>query len=310
MTTKIRWSRGKLLESVVSSPENDRPPVVSYQKANLSLSNLHYAKCGLGPPLIIVPATVSKIDNWLGLIQMMGMKNTVYFFELPGHGGSTPFNENFSSDLVAETVESFANHLGLDRFSIMGFSFGGVLTIKTLARLEDRVDNVMLLAPALTKKALMFSRFRLLLLRIFIKLLKVRAIRELFYSIMAHPIASRYLAKIIGNVGKIDTTIPLGQVFNKIGPQTLETLAFQFDELLSLDLSLVQKPFNIPCRFVMSVNDTMLDFGSTLDTARTMFNKIQIHRLYLPFHQPPGTPTFEELNKNYGELLSDDFWTT
>jgi len=42
-------------------------------------------------PLIIVPATISELENWLSLAQFMAQWFHVYFFELPGHGRSEPF---------------------------------------------------------------------------------------------------------------------------------------------------------------------------------------------------------------------------
>ena len=63
-----------------------KAPEIRYDYANLPLTKLHYVTCGDGPPLIMVPATMSKIKNWLPLAQFMGQKFTVHFFELPGHG--------------------------------------------------------------------------------------------------------------------------------------------------------------------------------------------------------------------------------
>ena len=56
------------------------PPKETYHFADLPLTRLHYLKCGQGPPLILVPATVSEIKNWLTLVQFMAQRFTVYFF--------------------------------------------------------------------------------------------------------------------------------------------------------------------------------------------------------------------------------------
>ena len=96
---------------------------ISIHYAALPQTKLRYAKCGEGPPVIMVPATISWIEDWIPMIQMMGTRFTVYFFELPGHGKSSAFAENFISELVAESVEAFADYLGIDRFSLMGFSY-------------------------------------------------------------------------------------------------------------------------------------------------------------------------------------------
>jgi hypothetical protein len=41
-------------------------------------TNLHYIKVGSGPPLVIVPATVSIIRQWESLAQFMGERYTTY----------------------------------------------------------------------------------------------------------------------------------------------------------------------------------------------------------------------------------------
>src|SRR3989338_8016363 len=101
---------------------------ITYHLIDLPLTRLHYLKCGHGKPLVILPATISAIDNWLNLVQFLAQKFTVYFFELPGHGQSKAFISTYKSDLVARTVEDFLDKLGISRFYLMGFSFGVILT--------------------------------------------------------------------------------------------------------------------------------------------------------------------------------------
>jgi len=106
---------------------------------DLPLSRLHVLETGKGEPLIIVPATISELENWLPLAQFMAQWFHVYFFELPGHGQSGPFRERFSSQQVAELVGQLANKLGFERFNLMGFSFGGILAMRTFKHLSQRI---------------------------------------------------------------------------------------------------------------------------------------------------------------------------
>ena len=97
------------------------PPSVTYKLERLPLTTLHYATCGEGPPLIMLPATISKIKNWLPLAQFMAQKFKVFFFELPGHGKSTPFQRSYSSDQVAESIGDFIDNLGYSSVGLFGF---------------------------------------------------------------------------------------------------------------------------------------------------------------------------------------------
>ena len=93
---------------------------------DLPLARLHVLEAGKGEPLIIVPATISELENWRTLAQFMAQWFHVYFFELPGHGESEPFQHGFSSQKVAKLVSQLADKLGYQRFNLMGFSFGGI----------------------------------------------------------------------------------------------------------------------------------------------------------------------------------------
>ena len=142
---------------------------ISLHKIALPLTTLSYARCGQGPPLVIVPATISRIRDWQPLIRFMGQKFTTLFFELPGHGGSTPFPQPFSSHLVGRTVEDLINALQFDSITLMGFSFGGILTLRILNRIQPRIKRLVLLSPCVSHHTLLYSPIRLMLLRVLVK---------------------------------------------------------------------------------------------------------------------------------------------
>ncbi len=269
---------------------------------NLPLTRLHYAKCGSGPPLIIVPATMSYISAWTGLIQFMSQKFTTYFFELPGYG-STPFKENFSSELIAKTVKTFADKLEIKNFSIMGFSFGGILTLKAVDYLKDRVDKVILLSPCVSKRAIQFSRRRLIIARLIVLSFKNNFIRESVFKFIHNKRFGKHFVLFIRKLGKIEETIPIEKILIKMPKYTLDVLAYQANEVLNFEISNLNVPFNNDCCFVMSVNDPILNFNKTEKIIRKNFKSCFVHKFYYPYHQMPENPTVDWLNNEYGELL-------
>jgi len=268
----------------------------------LPKTNLHYIMCGEGPPLIMVPATISKIENWLALAQFMGQRFTVYFFELPGHGQSTPFPEAFSSELAAETVEAFMDGLGHGRASLLGFSFGGILALTTLKRLRHRIDKVILFSPVVSQQALRFSIARRLMLKRIVKALRRPRVRSSMLKTMRSPRLSWLLAGTIGRAGKVESSISMEEVFSKISDSTADVLSYQLAEMLEFEIG-AQLPFTQPCYFAMSVRDPLLSFDTTLEVIRRIFPKAHVEEFQFPFHQPPKPPTFAELNQHYGRLL-------
>jgi len=95
-------------------------PVITHQ-AELPSTSLRYAECGDGPSLIIVPATISLIEDWTPMVQFVAQCYRTYFFEMPGHGGSAPLEEGFTSTRLAGVIGELADHVGAERFALLGF---------------------------------------------------------------------------------------------------------------------------------------------------------------------------------------------
>jgi pimeloyl-ACP methyl ester carboxylesterase len=279
------------------------PPEVTDHFIDLALTRLHYVKSGSGPPLIMVPATISRIEHWVGLAQFMGQKFTTYFFELPGHGKSTSFPTKFSSNLVAETVENFIDKLGFSKITLMGFSFGGILTIKTLLRLQDRVERVALIAPNISKHAVRLSPLRKWLVRRFNVLLIKPSFQRKLIALLHSPTFEQSVVSFVKKLGHVEDSVPLKKSLHKLPLSTLDVLAYQIEEVFSLEFPKLQNPFSQPLHFAMSVNDPLLDFTTTFNFLSTYFSDISSINLTFPYHQPPDHPTFKYLQAEFSKFL-------
>ncbi len=271
----------------------------------LPRTTLHYLKTGSGPPLIIVPALISRIDRWKTLSEFIGQNFTTYFFELPGHGESTPYPKRFQTHYVPETVEAFVDALGIDRFTLMGFSFGGILSLRTLDHLRHRIDQLILLSPAISKRALLFSRKKRIFLKILFGFLKNNYLQQYFIYMMHN---DKFIEKVISFLGKftsIDEKI-LSQIDLKTFPiSTLDVLTASMNELLRLEFDSDNKPYSIPCFFGMSIYDDLLDYGITSDIVKGLFTNVHIEQFYLPYHQPPTPFTYDDFESEYGHFLEN-----
>lgn len=277
------------------------PPDYQTYQIELPLTSLHVMEAGYGDPLIVVPATISELENWVDLIQFMAQWFHVYFFELPGHGGSTPFGQKFSTGLVAETVSQLLDHLQVGRFNLMGFSFGGILAIRTFERLHNRIDRLILNAPCLTKRAILLSHPRLFAIKHINRLFRKRAIQVQFYLALQHPQRRARLMGLFQDLGKLERREQLEDKLGRVGISTLEVLAEEIEEALNFELMPPVNKYDTPCYLTMSVHDPLLDFHTTLKELENSFSNVHVTRLYLPFHQPPEPFTFEELNRDFGE---------
>jgi pimeloyl-ACP methyl ester carboxylesterase len=279
------------------------PPEVTHHLIDLPLTRLHYVKCGEGPPLIMVPATISAIDNWLSLIQFMGQSFTAHFFELPGHGKSTAFEQKYTSELVAQSVEHLIDALGFETINIMGSSFGGVLTMKTVYHLQHRLERVILLSPVTAHHALSFSRPHKMALLTMMRFFSIPSVNRIFIKVIHNDWLGKYFTAFIRRFGQVEESVPLEEKLKDIKGSTIQVLTHQLVEILTLEYSPPPIKFKHPCFFAMSVLDPLLSFDTTLNIVREQFEQVNVERFYFPYHQPKVMPTFDELNWDFGKFI-------
>lgn len=282
---------------------NLRPPYATFSNLDLPGTRLHYVKTGSGPPLVIVPATVSLISQWLPLAQFMGQCFTSYFFELPGHGGSTPYPGKFDSRLVPATVESFVNALGYDTFNLMGFSFGGLLTLRTLEHIQERVEKVILLSPVVSRRALKWSWQRQLLFKASVRMMENPFLLKGTHRVLNIPQLEIPLVYTLSKFSSVDRRILESKHAIRLPLSTLDVFAHTMEEILALEYQSCHAPFKKPCYFGMSVNDDILEYELTEQIVVRLFERVKIQKFSLPYHQPPEPPTFEWLVKEFGHFL-------
>jgi pimeloyl-ACP methyl ester carboxylesterase len=267
----------------------------------LPLSRLHILEAGSGEPLIVVPATISELENWVDLIQFMAQWFHVYFFELPGHGGSSAFSQRFSTSLVAETVAHLADRLQLGRFNLMGFSFGGILAMRTFQLLHDRIDRVILNAPCVTRRAILLSKPQKFAMWNVNLLFRRQMVRRYLHRSFHHPRRRARLVTLFQTVGKVEHREHLENKLARTSLSTIEVLTEEIAEIMNVEFPHPAQKFDTPCYLTMSVNDPLLDFQTTLDELECHFENVYVTRLDFPFHQPPKPFTFDELNRDFKE---------
>ena len=270
---------------------------------DLPLSRLHVLETGQGAPLIMVPATISELENWRTLAQFMAQWFTVYFFELPGHGQSTPFKDGFSSKKVATLISQLADTLGFERFNLMGFSFGGILAMQTYKLLAHRIDRVILIAPCLGQRTLPFPPLRLHIIQILNQLLSNPNIQEKFVALIHNPNTVSLIVKGLQKIGQLEDTLPLQDKLLHTKASTISVLNAQIGEILNTDFHTERDKYYTPCYFAMSVYDPLLDFESAHSILQTMFGDLSTVKLTYPFHQPPVPFTYHGLNRDFYETV-------
>jgi pimeloyl-ACP methyl ester carboxylesterase len=270
--------------------------------ASLPLCDLHYLETGTGPPLVIVPATMSEVQDWAGLAAFMGQRFRAFFFELPGHGRSTPL-ERYSSEQVAQVIADFLDYLGFHHASLMGFSFGGILTLTALKYLSRRIDRVILISPLVDSSALLISPLNKLFLRALIQLGQGPWLQEVIYQSMQSDRGTAFWAWLAVSMGNVEHLEILKENLRATPLHTIQTLAVQLSEMFNTHHFVESARYTQPCYFAMSVIDPLIDFPFTSAALGQMFPSVDETQLNLPYHRPPELPTLEYLNHTYPHLL-------
>jgi pimeloyl-ACP methyl ester carboxylesterase len=103
---------------------------------------------GQGEPVVLIHGLGSSAQmNWgaPGTIKLLSKNNEVIAMDVRGHGGSdTPSQTNAYGIELTEDVVRLLDHLHIEKAHIIGYSMGGMIALKFVARHPERVKSVAL----------------------------------------------------------------------------------------------------------------------------------------------------------------------
>lgn len=233
----------------------------------------------------------------------MAQSYTAHFFELPGHGRSTPLSEGYSLDGVASATRDLLDALGIERVTLMGFSFGGLLALRALQLLGDRVDRVILLSPCVSRHGLLRPPLKLAALKGGIAALRTRALRSLAARAVSSESGVAPIAWFMEEVGGFETAVDLKERLRSFTPSTIDVLTRQIRDILTISEQDLSGSYPQRCFFGMSVRDPLLDFETSRAFVEANFSDAHVERFDFPYHTPPEPFTYERLNADYRSLL-------
>ena len=100
-----------------------------YYTANVWGMNIRYVKAGDGPVVLLLHGLAASLLTWYCNIDaLVDAGYRVIAPDLPGYGGSDkPSHLDYGPDAAANFVYDFSQELGLERFSLVGSSAGGLI---------------------------------------------------------------------------------------------------------------------------------------------------------------------------------------
>ena len=100
-----------------------------YYTANVWGMNVRYVQAGDGPVVLLLHGLAASLLTWYCNIDVLADAGyRVIALDLPGYGDSDkPSHLDYGPDSAANFVYDFSQELGLDRFSLVGSSAGGLI---------------------------------------------------------------------------------------------------------------------------------------------------------------------------------------
>ena len=115
----------------------------------LNEGEIAYAKEGKGKKvLVFVHGLSSNSDAWYRNIEELKKDYICIAIDLPGYGRSFKNADEYTATYFAEILKEFANKMKLNKFTLVGHSMGGQAAIKFASKYPEKLDKLILIAPA------------------------------------------------------------------------------------------------------------------------------------------------------------------
>ena len=109
----------------------------------------HYQQAGQGPDIVLVHGLTGDLSIWFlcKAFQTLSVRYRVTAFDLRGHGYSDAPPDRYTSADHAADLFGVMDGLGIDRATVVGHSFGGVIAMHAAVLAPDRIEALVFSDP-------------------------------------------------------------------------------------------------------------------------------------------------------------------
>ena len=109
----------------------------------------HYQQTGSGPDIVLIHGVTGDLSIWFlcRAMQCLSASYRVTAYDLKGHGYSDAPADGYTSADHAADLFALMDHLGVERASMVGHSFGGVIAAHAAVIASERVSSLVLSDP-------------------------------------------------------------------------------------------------------------------------------------------------------------------
>lgn len=100
---------------------------------------------GSGPAIVLIHGFGAAIDWWDEVAPQLAADHRVISIDLIGHGGTAAPRSGYSIERQAAMVAAVLDRLGVDRFTVVGHSMGGEVSVALGEQNPQRVEGIVLI---------------------------------------------------------------------------------------------------------------------------------------------------------------------
>ena len=115
---------------------------------NVNGVELFYEESGSGEPIIFHHGYTGSHDSWDGVVERLQDRFRCVVMDGRGAGDSAHPDDGYTIEQMAADVVGMADALGIDRFTYVGHSMGGVMGMELGLSHAERLAKLVLVAPA------------------------------------------------------------------------------------------------------------------------------------------------------------------
>jgi pimeloyl-ACP methyl ester carboxylesterase len=116
------------------------------QIARIDHLDIYYEEYGVGTPLVLLHGFGGCSQNWHPFTAELSKNHRLIVVDLRGHGYSTNPDNTFTHRQAASDVFRLLDKLGVERFSAMGMSSGGMTLLHMATSQPKRIDTMVLIS--------------------------------------------------------------------------------------------------------------------------------------------------------------------
>ena len=116
--------------------------------ARINGADLYYAETGRGQPLLFHHGYTGSHDAWDAVVPQFKDWYRCIVMDARGAGDSSHPDSGYTIQQFAADVIGMADFLGLEKFTYIGHSMGGVIGMELGLTYPERLDRLVLVAPA------------------------------------------------------------------------------------------------------------------------------------------------------------------